>query len=136
MTPSAANNTPAGSVTVLYIEDDTANRQLVQLILERRKEIHFVEAENGHDGLDIAKKCHPDIILLDLGLPDLSGFEVLKRLRQKKEFADVPVIAVSGDNLPEDIEIGLQAGFDGYLSKPINIAKLDQALDRSISSLS
>ena len=136
MAPSAINNVPEESITVLYIEDDPANRQLVQLIVARRKEIRFFAAENGNAGIQMAKQYQPDIILLDLGLPDISGFEVLNQLRQLDSLADTPVIALSGDNLPEEIKVGIRAGFQDYLTKPIIIAKLDAALDRSIASLS
>ena len=135
MTSSEHNENDTRIVKVLYIEDDAANRQLVQLILERRKEIRFYAAETGNGGLQMAREYQPDIILLDLSLPDISGFEVLSQLRQTNGCETIPVIAVSGDNLPEDIQIGMQAGFHGYLTKPIIIAELYAALDQSIASL-
>lgn len=135
MTSSEHNGNDTKTITVLYIEDDAANRQLVQLILERRKEIRFFEAETGNGGLHMAKEYQPDIILLDLNLPDISGFEVLNQLRRTNGCETTPVIAVSGDNLPEDIQIGMQAGFHGYLTKPIIIDELYAALDKSIASL-
>lgn len=135
MTSSPSSEDHQKKVTVLYIEDDSANRQLVELILARREDIRFFEAETGNSGLDMAKQCQPDIILLDLSLPDISGFEVLTQLRNINGYEATPVIAVSGDNLPEDIQLGMQAGFHGYLTKPIIIAELYATLDQAIASL-
>ncbi len=133
--PPLLQNTSKESITVLYIEDDQFNRDLVQLILKKRGNISFLEAETGAAGLQCFNKHRPEIVLLDLSLPDLSGYEVLKNIRRDSEMKSTPVIAVSGDSLPEDILNGLNAGFHGYITKPIIIEELFKALDSAIASL-
>jgi CheY-like chemotaxis protein len=128
-------NSSKKPVTVLYIEDDSANRQLVRFILAIRSDIQLIEAETGMTGLEYVSEHQPDIVLLDLNLPDLSGYEILTRIRHDYNMTPTPVIAVSGDSHPEDISRGLKAGFQAYLTKPIVIAKLFTALDTAIESL-
>jgi CheY-like chemotaxis protein len=118
--------------TALYIEDDPSLRQLVHFILQKRDDFLLLEADTGFTGLQIALQEKPDIILLDLSLPDISGYEVLRRLQGNDVTSNIPVIAVSGDSLPEDIEKGLEAGFDGYLAKPIDVRKFYTILDEKI----
>ena len=82
--------------TVLYIEDNAANRQLVEMIIARRPEITLLTAENGAGGLAIACERQPGLILLDLSLPDMDGFEILARLKQDPRTAFIPVFALTG----------------------------------------
>ena len=128
-------NSPKKPVTVLYIEDDFANRQLVRLIMAKRNDIQLFEAETGTAGLESLNAHHPDIVLLDLSLPDLSGYEILARIRHDYNMNSTPVIAVSGNSHPDDISRGLKAGFQAYLTKPIGITKLFKTLDTAIHSL-
>lgn len=130
------HNDTEKKVVVLYIEDDIANRQLIRLILSRKEGITFHEAETGKEGLKYINDFMPDIIFLDLGLPDLSGYELLKIIRDDMKMGSTPIIAVSGDNLPNDISRGLDAGFQGYLTKPINITRVFEIVDETIGSLS
>ena len=116
---------------ILYIEDDLANRQLIQFIIDRRDDLELFLAENGKTGIQIAKEMVPDLILLDLSLPDITGFEVFNQLKNTDQTGNIPVIAVSGDSLPQDVERGLQAGFTNYLGKPIQVAELYKAIDDS-----
>ena len=109
---------------ILYIEDDISLRQLVRFILDKRKDLKMIEAETGSQGLQMAIEEQPDIILLDISLSDLNGYEVFSRLKKNDSVCKIPVIAVSGDSMPEDIEKGLQAGFSAYLTKPINMKQL------------
>lgn len=76
------------------------------------------------EGMCIARSQSPDLFLLDIGLPGASGFELLHWLRSEPEFSDIPVIAISANALPIDVERGLLAGFDDYLTKPIDVHKL------------
>lgn len=116
--------------TILYIEDDEAIRQLVRLILERRSNIKLFEAATGREGLSLALTVQPDLILLDISLPDMDGSEVLKMLRNNTHTAVVPVIAISGNSV---METRLTApGFQEYLAKPINIQDLYAAIDSFI----
>jgi len=111
--------------TILYIEDNPDNRALVQRALVARG-YQFIWAENGLDGLELVKTQHPDVILLDINLPDIDGYEVARRLRSEnsKIMLDVPIIAVTANALRGDAEKALAAGCDVYMSKPINIREL------------
>lgn len=121
--------------TILYIEDDSAVRQLVKFILQRRGHLQLLEAETGTEGIRLATEHQPDIILLDLSLPDISGFEVLKQLQADPDVRSIPVIAVSGNSSPRDIEKGLSAGFIHYLGKPITVTGLDAVIDETITAM-
>lgn len=113
--------------TILYIEDNETNLQLVKLLLARRKDLEFLEATTGREGLLQAFTLSPDLILLDISLPDIDGNEVLLQLRGNPETSTTPVIAVSG-NAVEETRHG-SPGFQHYLSKPINIQALYSAID-------
>lgn len=116
--------------TILYIEDIEANRQLVQMILARRTELTMLEAETGKSGLETAFAQHPDLILLDISLPDINGQEVLENLRANSTTRDTPVIALTGDSLYETRMTS--PDFDDYLSKPIDIQALYNAVDQAL----
>ena len=132
---SLSSTTSKESITVLYIEDDLFNRQLVRLILEKRENITLIEAETGALGLQHFIDHEPEIVLLDLSLPDSSGYDILKDIQRHNNMKSTPVIAVSGDSLPEDISRGINAGFQGYITKPIVIDELYKAIDTAIASL-
>ncbi|WP_075796416.1 ATP-binding protein [Massilia putida] len=120
---------PAQPATVLYIEDNPANLKLVQEIVRFRPDLRLVSAPDGHFGLSLARSQKPDMILMDLNLPGLSGFEVLAQLRREPETARIPVIAVSANAMRADIERALAAGFVRYLTKPIDIGQFNEAID-------
>ena len=111
--------------TILYIEDNPDNRLLVKRALEARGYL-FVGAANGLEGLDLATNQQPDIILLDINLPDIDGYEVARRIRALNTpyTAYVPIIAVTANALKGDAEKALAAGCNVYMSKPINIREL------------
>ncbi len=110
---------------VLYIEDNPDNMMLVRRILESRG-YHLVEASNGLSGVAIAESQPIDLILLDINLPDIDGYEVARRLRRspKALLAHIPIIAITANALKGDAEKALAAGCDVYMSKPINIREL------------
>jgi signal transduction histidine kinase/ActR/RegA family two-component response regulator len=110
-----------GSHTILYIEDNKDNTTLVEKILCKYPSIHLVTAADGLTGLQLAASIHPDIILLDIQLPDINGFDVLRQLQAKQETAAIPVLGVSANAMPKDIDDALSAGFMNYITKPINI---------------
>jgi PAS domain S-box-containing protein len=122
----------AGPHTLLYVEDNPANLRLVERIIAHHSDINLFTAVDGKSGIEIARERHPDVILMDINLPGINGFEALKILRADPAVAHIPVIAISANAMPLDIESGLQAGFFDYLTKPINVngfmAVLDQAL--------
>lgn len=107
--------------TVLYIEDNPANLRLVSRLLGRLNNIHMWSAHEPLLGLELAAEHKPDLILLDINLPGMDGFEVLKILRQQETTRNTPVIAISANAIPSDIKKGMDAGFDDYVTKPINI---------------
>ena len=110
---------------VLYIEDNPDNMLLVQRALESRG-YHLLKAMKGLDGVALAEKEQVDLILLDINLPDIDGYEVAQRLRSspKSELTRVPIIAVTANALKGDAQKALDAGCDVYMSKPINIREL------------
>ncbi|MDH4228725.1 MAG: ATP-binding protein [Nitrospirota bacterium] len=117
---------------VLYIEDNQANMELMRRILARRDDLEMIPASNGGDGLEAAFAHCPDVVLVDIHLPDMDGFEVLRRLRGKKQTCHIPVLAFSGDTLPHDVQKGLDAGFFRYLSKPTDIRSIMGAIDAAL----
>ena len=110
---------------ILYIEDNPDNMMLVQRALEARG-YRLLKAKNGLDGVATAESEQVDLILLDINLPDIDGYEVARRLRSsgKRELTSVPIIAVTANALKGDAEKALDAGCDVYMSKPINIREL------------
>lgn len=110
---------------VLYIEDNPDNMMLVKRALESRG-YRLVQAANGADGVAAAEREEVDLILLDINLPDIDGYEVARRLRSnsKRALLSVPIIAVTANALKGDAEKALDAGCDVYMSKPINIREL------------
>lgn len=125
----AVNKKSKQSHSVLYIEDNPANLRLVSQLLMRREGISMLSAHEPLLGLDLAMQHLPDLILLDINLPGIDGFEVLKRLRNDAATREIPVIAVSANAMPKDIENGLVAGFDDYVTKPINVKEFLHAVD-------
>jgi CheY-like chemotaxis protein len=115
--------------TVLYIEDNLPNLQLVEQILMRRSDINLHSAMQGSIGLELALQHQPDLILLDLHLPDMHGEEVLSRLRQDDALRNTPVIVISADATPRQIARLKEAGVVDYLTKPLNVRRFLQLLD-------
>lgn len=114
--------------TLLYIEDNSTNRDLVRHILDPRN-LNYIEATNGRQGLEMGKLHHPDLILLDIYLPDMDGFTVFKHLQNDPDTADIPVVAVTGSIAPTDIRQGSEAGFAKFLHKPLDIKEFNITLD-------
>jgi len=118
---------------VLYVEDNPANLRLVEEIVAFRRDLRLLSAPDGHLGLELAKAHRPDAILMDLNLPGMSGFEVLRQLRADPETTWIPVIALTANAMPRDIERGLAAGFHRYLTKPIDIDKFTEAINSTLA---
>ena len=111
------------TATILYIEDNPDNKLLVQRALEARG--YIIEwAANGRTGLAQAEANPPDLILLDINLPDMDGYEVARRLRAHDVLHSVPIMAITANALKGDAEKALAAGCDDYLSKPLQIQEL------------
>jgi len=103
---------------ILVIEDNSANMALVRYLLSFSGYV-VLEAEDGMQGLEAATEHHPDLIICDLQMPRLDGYEVLARLRARPATANFVIVAVTAFSMPNDRQMVLTAGFDGYLSKPI-----------------
>jgi PAS domain S-box-containing protein len=121
---------------MLYVEDNPANLQLVVELIASKPEVSLLTAENGSNGIQIARSEKPDVILLDINLPDMSGFKVLDILRKDTGTKHIPVIALTANNLPMNVDSGLQAGFFRYLTKPFKLNELMDALDAASISAS
>jgi two-component system cell cycle response regulator DivK len=110
---------------ILYVEDNHDNMMLVKRALEARG-YRLLQAANGLTGVEVAERENVDLILLDINLPDIDGYEVARRLRgsSKTALAHIPIIAITANALKGDAEKALEAGCDVYMSKPINIREL------------
>ena len=115
--------------TLLYVEDNPANLMLVEDLIARRPDIRLLSAADGNRGIEIARASLPDVILMDINLPGISGIEALQILRADPATAHIPVIALSANAMPRDIEKGLEAGFFRYLTKPIKVNEFMDTLD-------
>ncbi|MFO1219503.1 MAG: PAS domain-containing protein [Burkholderiaceae bacterium] len=130
--PAAGGKASAGpTLRVLYIEDNEVNEMLMRAMLARLPAVAYDHASSPEAGLAKAIEQPPALVLLDIQLPGLDGFEVLRRLREHPRTREVPVIAVSASAMPDDVRAGLEAGFDDYLTKPLEIGTLHAAVLRS-----
>jgi PAS domain S-box-containing protein len=117
------------SHTLLYVEDNPANLLLVEDIIARRPEIHLLSARDGITGVKMAHTSLPDVILMDINLPGINGIQALQMLMDSPATAHIPVVALSANAMPRDIERGLDAGFFRYLTKPIKVNEFMTTLD-------
>jgi CheY-like chemotaxis protein len=118
--------------TLLYVEDNLANMELVAQLIARRPDMRLLRAEDGVRGIALARTHLPDVILMDINLPGISGLQALGLLREDPLTRHIPVLALSANAMPRDIEKGLDAGFYRYLTKPIKIGEFMEALDQSL----
>ena len=117
---------------ILIAEDNPVNRELLRELLEVRGHT-VVEACDGEEALRIIEQSQPDLVLLDIGMPLLDGFGVIRKIRENPRFASMPVVAVTAFAMRGDWEKILSSNFDGYLSKPVDARSLVQELDRVLS---
>lgn len=114
---------------VLYIEDNADNIALVEELLSRREGLQLISSRTGEQGIVLASTRHPDMILMDINLPDISGLDALKYLRDHSETAHIPVIALSSHAFSHHIAQGMDAGFYCYLTKPFRIDEFMAVVD-------
>ena len=117
---------------LLYIEDNPANMRLVERLIERRTDIKLLKAVDGLQGIALARASLPDVILMDINLPGISGIDALKVLREDVTTAHIPVVAISANAMSRDIEVGRQLGFFRYLTKPIVVEEFMSTLDLAL----
>jgi len=118
--------------TVLYVEDNPANLKLVEQLIARRPDMRLLSAGDGLHGIEIARTSLPDVILMDISLPGISGFDALRILGEDSTTSQIPVIALSANAMPRDVERGLKAGFFRYLTKPVRVAELIDTLTEAL----
>lgn len=125
---------PGGAATLLYVEDNPSNIALMRHVVNALGSLRLHVAETGHEGLALARDLRPDIILLDINLPGLNGFELKARLDADPLTRGLPVLALSASAMPSDIARGKAAGFRDYLTKPLYIPAFARALNRALTS--
>ncbi|MEY2563775.1 MAG: hypothetical protein QOH88_1968 [Verrucomicrobiota bacterium] len=130
-------STPAPTRTILYVEDNLSNLTLIEQMLSEQPEIKLITAMQGKLGLELARQHSPDLILLDLHLPDVQGWEVLSRLQHDKATRDIPVVVISADATSRQIKRLMAAGARAYLTKPLDMQEFFRVMeDTAISRLS
>lgn len=118
---------------ILYIEDNPGNRMLVRRIL-MVEDFIIVEAEDGSLGIEAALREKPDLILMDMNLPEMDGYELTKKLRSISELDGIPIIAMTANVMLGDKEKTLEAGCDGYIPKPIDVDELPRQIRRFLDA--
>jgi PAS domain S-box-containing protein len=118
--------------TLLYVEDNPANLELVEQLVARRPDLRLLGAADGNLGIEFARAYQPEVILMDINLPGISGIEAMKILRADQATAHIPIIALSANAVPRDIAKALEAGFFNYLTKPIKVNQFMDALDAAL----
>jgi len=118
--------------TLLYVEDNPANLMLVEHIIKGNTDVRMLSARDAYLGIALAREHIPDVILMDINLPGMSGIQALKILLVDPVTKNIPVVALSANAMPIDIERGLEAGFFRYLTKPIRINEFMKALDEAM----
>jgi PAS domain S-box-containing protein len=135
MIEDVAEPEESNSKTILCIEDNSANMRLLQRIFATRPEYSMLEAMSGEEGLEVASAENPDVILLDIGLPGMDGFETLETLQKMPDCRDIPVIALSANAMKHDVDKGRTAGFFDYLTKPVVIDELMFTIKKAIENV-
>ncbi len=126
----------AHTFTLLCVEDNPANLMLIEDLVARRPDVLLLTANDGLSGIATARSFLPDAILMDINLPGINGYQALEMLAQGPTTAHIPVVALSANAMPRDIEKGLAAGFLAYITKPIRVSEFMAALDRAFQHAS
>jgi len=130
---SAGQRAPDAPAVVLYVEDNPANLKLVEEIISFRPDLRLLSAPDAHLGIELARAHQPDIVLMDINLPGMSGLDAIRVLRSDSRTQHIPVIALTANAMPRDIEKGVAAGFFRYLVKPINIDEFTEAINSTLA---
>jgi CheY-like chemotaxis protein len=131
--PASLTSSGAAVRTLLYVEDNQANMALVEQLVARRPDLRLMGAADALRGIAMARAHQPDLILMDINLPGISGMEALTILLGDSATRHIPVLALSANAMPRDIEKGLEAGFFRYLTKPIRVNEFMAALDEGLA---
>jgi CheY-like chemotaxis protein len=130
--PLGPSNAPPR--TILYVEDNPGNLKLVQEMMMYRPDLCLLTATDGHQGVRLARQHQPEVILMDINLPDIDGIEALKLLRNDALTKDIPVIALTANAMPRDVADSVAAGFFRYLTKPIDIDQFFNVTDSALAA--
>jgi CheY-like chemotaxis protein len=125
----AGEGTSLSQRVILYIEDNPANMRLLERLLENQADIRFLGASMPEQGIEMAIAEQPELILLDINLPGMTGFDVLEILRRNPATHDIPVVAISANAMQKDIEHAKAAGFAEYLAKPLDLKRLQAVME-------
>ncbi|MBX2830417.1 MAG: PAS domain S-box protein [Rhodospirillales bacterium] len=117
---------------VLYVEDNLSNRALMEMILTKNDRFSLITAVDGETGVEMARREKPDLILMDIHLPGISGIEAMRQIRRDPDTADIPIFALSANAMQQDIDSALAEGFDNYLTKPFNIPAVLEAIGKAV----
>jgi CheY-like chemotaxis protein/anti-sigma regulatory factor (Ser/Thr protein kinase) len=128
--PPLTGRRPTG--TVLCVEDNPANMTLIKAMLKRVTDCRLLCAESGEEGMTMIRAEHPDLVLMDINLPGISGHDALRMLKADPDTARIPVVALTGNALPDQVKEGLAAGFAEYLTKPFRMEILLATLQRNL----
>ena len=118
--------------TILYVEDNPDNRLLVKRIL-LAEDYSLIEAIDGKDALNVLKTAHPDLILMDINMPDMDGYTLTAKIKSLPGFERVPILALTANVMRGDKEKTLEAGCDGYIQKPLDIDQLTREIEKFLS---
>ena len=121
---------------LLYIEDNPANQRLMEDIIEEIGDIKLQIAPSAEIGLEIMRHCSPALVLMDIHLPGMNGYQALEAMRRDPQLQTLPVAALSANAMPGDIKRGLEAGFNAYLTKPLELDKLKATIAQFIQTAS
>jgi len=116
------------SQKILVVEDNRDNRELVVKVLKING-YHVIEAVDGQEAIEKTKAENPDLILMDLFIPKIDGYEVTRRLKRDKDLKSIPIIALTAHAMKGDMEVALAAGCDGYIPKPIDVRELPKQIE-------
>ncbi len=122
-------------ISIIVIEDSETSAMLIKSIFEERKNYSVTIVNNGTKALDVIRELRPDIVLLDLMMPDMDGYTILKNIRNDEKVFATPVVIVSAKDKPEDIEFGMKLGATEYVVKPIGINKLFERVETLLQKL-
>ena len=123
-------------IKVLIVEDSAVVQQFLVYVLSSDPEIRVIgTTNNGEEALEFLKQEKPDVIILDVMMPDISGLEVLRYMRREPSLLSIPVIVVSAKSMPGDIKIGFEAGASMYLTKPVGFLELKQAVEKVLQKV-
>jgi hypothetical protein len=115
---------------ILYVEDNPSNLKLVEMLVANLDGVELISAPDAYTGIDLACSQLPQLILMDINLPGMDGITAMQKLRTMEKICDIPIVAVSAAAMPRDIERGMKAGFDAYLTKPLDLTKLTESINR------